>query len=128
MDTYLNIVEKLLQELKDAEKELEGIPSLQSDTDLKISDILHFCENKEKHNAASANRYFKMLGNLRRERRDLKDRYDELVMFVKTGKSIKGYLTSAKISLGQLSKGQSVKTYKVRRLTEEFGEEITRKQ
>jgi len=120
----LDKIKEMLNFIEEFDEELKSIPKKQSEVDSKISDILHYCEFQTQHKSSEANKYWKMLKDLRIERRNLKDRLEFLQGFESISVNLKGYLESGKVKLGKIKHTQQNKVYKVRVLTEEFGEFI----
>ena len=118
----LDKIKEFLELMKESEERLNEIPSLQSNVDLAISDILHLAETTLKPKSSNANKYFKLLGELRRQRRDLKNEYDKLREFKSMSEKVKGYMENGKMNLGKLKAVQENCVYNVKKLNDMMGD------
>ena len=118
----LNLISDLLKEFEIAEERLNKLPELLQIQNEALQDIVHFAEITLKPMSSDSNKYFKKLGEIRRERRKIKNEMQILEEFVKLKPCVCGYLASSRLTLGKIKSRIENPVYTVRQLSEDFGE------
>ena len=117
-------VQGFLDKIQDAKDRKNEVSERQTIVNNMLQDIYHYNECNEKPRSCDANKYFKQMGVLRRERRSLSDEYELLDRFIETCSGTTGMLINAKNSLGQIMAKHKKAKYKTRVMVEDFGEEM----
>ena len=112
-------VESLKVEIPKLEKELNKY-------NRKLQDIGHWIEFNPRHDITAAKRdeIYKLEHKVRKERREIKDKLRIGQSIVDNMKDITGRLQSAQMNIGKTEHSVNNRFYKVRELTEVFGDSL----
>lgn len=113
------LMEGLLDYCNDVEENWNYLNSKISETDRKTSDILHFIELEDKLSAAKGYETYKLLKDIRQERRKYKDKMQEFQCLIGDIRNLSDKLRN---QLGNDEKDK--KRYKVKELQELLGDYI----
>lgn len=128
----LELAEELFNTSEEIRTEWKGLRNKQSIADQKISDVEHFIELSSNLNAAQGYNAYKLLKEVLEERREIKNRIDELGPLLSFINKTTLVNPNKKISLikdlnrvkDRNNNADEVKKYNVRILTDIFGDTI----
>jgi len=131
----LELIEQLKQSIQEIADYKTLLNNQLSTVDKKVSDILHYIELSENLNSVQGYNAYKLLREVTRERREIKNKIDEMNYLNQymVQKSLAELTTLDKVS-ANVTKAHAknisednTKRYEVRVLTELFGETIKKK-
>lgn len=121
-----NAAVEIFEQLNELQEYYDELRHAQSNADQKISDIHHFIEISDNLNAADGYNMYKMLRNVLRERREIKDQLAEMRPVMESINPER-ILKSEKSVVNNIRKQHSNRenrTYRTRVMKEVFGKRI----